>query len=227
MPSSATPQPGHPVRAVLFDYGKVLSNAEDPTAWAAMVELSGVTEQRFHDAYWEYRHDYDRHTLSAIPYWQAVAKRAGTTFSEPQVHRFLELDVDLWTNMNENMVAFARNLQRAGIRTGILSNIGDAIAQGIVARLPWLSGFYHCTWSYALCLAKPEPAIYLKTAEALDTHPGNILFIDDREENLAAAAALGFHTIRFTDYESFLTELRTHGHTELVELGTGNQLQPA
>jgi putative hydrolase of the HAD superfamily len=227
MPSSDTPDPGHPVRTVLFDYGKVLSNAEDPAAWAGMVALSGVPEQRFHDAYWAYRHDYDRHTLSAVPYWRAVATRAGTAFSEPQVHRLIELDVDLWTNMNQNMIAFAQNLQRAGIRTGILSNIGDAMALGIVARLPWLSAFYHCTWSYALELAKPEPAIYLKTAEALDTQPENILFIDDREENVAAAAALGFHTIRFAEYESFLRELRDRGYTSLVELGTGNQLQPA
>jgi putative hydrolase of the HAD superfamily len=212
---------------VLFDYGKVLSNAEDPTAWANLLALTGLPEQRFHDAYWTYRHDYDRHTLSAIPYWRAVAAHAGTTFSDAQINRLLELDVDLWTNMNERMVAFAQRLQRAGIRTGILSNIGDAMAQGIVARLPWLSGFYHCTWSYALSLAKPEPAIYLKTAEALDTPPENILFIDDREENIAAAHALGFQTIRFTDYESLLRDLRNHGYTEILELGTGKQLQPA
>ena len=227
MPSSPESHSAHPVRAVLFDYGKVLSNAEDPTAWASLVALGGVPEQRFHDAYWAYRHDYDRHTLNSDAYWRAVAAKIGITLSDTQTARLKELDVDVWTNMNDRMVAFAQNLQRAGVRTGLLSNIGDAMAQGIIARLPWLSGFYHCTWSYALSLAKPEPAIYLKTAEALDTPPQNILFIDDREDNIAAAAKLGFQTIRFTDYESFLRELRDRGHTDLLELGTGKQLQPA
>ena len=101
------------------------------------------------------------------------------------------------------------------------------MAHGIVARLPWIADFYHCTWSYALGLAKPEPEIYLKTAEALESAPANILFIDDREENVAAASALGFHTIRFTDYESFLRDLRSHGFTDIAEIGTGKQLQPA
>jgi len=227
MPGSPLPKPAHSVQAVLFDYGKVLSNAEDPAAWASMLSFTGLPEQRFHDAYWAYRHDYDRHTLSALPYWRAVAAHAGTTLSDTQINRLIELDVDLWTNMNARMVAFAQRLQHAGIRTGILSNIGDAMARGIVARLPWLAGFYHCTWSYALGLAKPEPAIYLKTAEALDTAPAGILFVDDREENVAAAAALGFQTIRFTDYESFLRDLRNKGYADLAEIGTGKQLQPA
>jgi len=227
MPGSPLPKPAHSVQAVLFDYGKVLTNAEDPAAWAGMLTLTGLPEQRFQDAYWAYRHDYDRHTLSAFPYWRAVAAHAGTAFSDAQINRLIELDVDLWTNMNARMVAFAQRLQHAGIRTGILSNIGDAMARGIVARLPWLAGFYHCTWSYALGLAKPEPAIYLKTAEALDTAPAGILFVDDREENVAAAAALGFQTIRFTDYESFLRDLRNKGYADLAEIGTGKQLQPA
>lgn len=228
MPYSPTDKLAHPVQAVLFDFGKVLSGVEDPTAWADMVSLTGLPQQCLHDAYWTYRHDYDRHNLSAFPYWRAVATRAGTTFTDTQINRLLELDVDLWTNMNQQMVEFAQRLQRAGIRTGILSNIGDAIAQGIVARLPWLAGFYHCTWSYALNMAKPEPAIYLKTAEYLGTAPENILFIDDREENIVAAAALGFQAIHFTDYLSFLHDLRDRGYGSLLELGTvPDKLQPA
>ena len=227
MPNSSAPSPLAPVKAVLFDFGKVLSNAEDPDAWAAILAFVGIPEQRFHDAYWTFRHDYDRHTLSSIPYWRAVAAHAGTTFSDAQIARLQELDVDLWTNMNEPMVAFAQSLQRAGKRTGILSNIGDAIARGIVDRLPWLSRFYHCTWSWELSLAKPEPEIYLKTAEALQTTPENILFFDDRQENVDAAIALGFHALRFTDYQTLIRDLRDGGYTEVLEQGTGKQLQPA
>lgn len=227
MPNSPALKSAHAVQAVLFDFGKVLSNAEDPTAWASMLDFAGVPEQRFHDAYWAYRHDYDRHTLNALSYWRAVAARAGTTFADTQINRLIELDVDVWTNMNDRMVAFAQRLQRGGVRTGILSNIGDAMAQGIVARLPWLANFYHCTWSYELRLAKPEPAIYLRAAEALDTAPSAILFIDDREENVAAATAVGFQGIRFIDYESLLRDLRDRGYTDLLEIGTGKQLQPA
>lgn len=225
MPRAFNSAPQPPIRAVLFDFGKVLSSAEDPVAWANMLSLVELPEQRFHDAYWAYRHDYDRHTMNSVEYWHAVAAHAGSSLDSARISRLNELDVDLWTNMNERVVAFAEGLQRAGMRTGILSNIGDAIARGILARLPWLSRFDACIWSWELGLAKPEPAIYLKTAEALATPPETILFFDDREENVAAAAALGFQTIRFTDYESLLRDLRDRGYSRILELGTGMQLQ--
>jgi putative hydrolase of the HAD superfamily len=117
------------------------------------------------------------------------------------------------------MVEWATRLQRAGIRTGILSNIGDSIAEGIIAKFPWLSGFDHCTWSHALFMAKPEPAIFLKTAAALNTALANILFIDDREDNIAAAAALGFQTIHYTNHPAFEQEMRKRGLTSLLTAG--------
>jgi len=187
-----------------------------------MLELTRLDEARLHDAYWAYRHDYDRHALSSLPYWRAVAAHAGTSFSDAQIGRLLALDVDMWTSMNLPMVAFAQGLQGAGIHTGILSNIGDSIAQGIIARLPWLSGFDHITWSYALGMAKPEPAIYLKTAEALDTPPENILFIDDREDNIQAAATLGFQTIVYTNHAAFVQEMQARGYGSLLELAAAS-----
>jgi putative hydrolase of the HAD superfamily len=219
MSTPNTPKPAQPVKAVLFDFGKVLSNSADPAAWCKMLAITGLDDARLHEAYWAYRHDYDRHALSAIPYWCAVAAHAGTTFTDKQIENLLKLDVDMWTSMNEPMVEFAQRLQRAGFRTGILSNIGDAIAQGIVARLPWLSNFYHCTWSYSLGIAKPESAIYLKTAEALQTAPENILFIDDRVENITAAEALAFQTILYDDHPGFLRDMRERGYADLLELG--------
>ena len=228
MSNPISDQTSQRVQAVLFDFGKVLSNAEDPAAWSRMLAVTGLDQQRLHAAYWAYRHDYDRHTLSAIPYWRAVSAYAGISLTGEQIQQLIGLDIDLWTNMNQPMVEFAQRLQRAGMRTGILSNIGDAMAQGIVARLPWLSAFYHCTWSYALRMAKPEPAIYLKTAEELQTAPEAILFIDDREENIAAAQALGFQAIQYTHHAAFLRDMRDRGYTGLLELGTSpEQLQLA
>jgi putative hydrolase of the HAD superfamily len=217
MPNPSRTQRSQPVQTVLFDYGNVLTNAADPAAWSAMLDLTGLDNARLQAAYWAYRHDYDRHALSCQPYWRAVATHAGVAFSNTQIERLLELDVDMWTSMNQPMVEFAQNLQAVGIRTGILSNIGDSIAQGIVARLSWLANFYHCTWSWSLGLAKPDPAIYLKTAEALGTAPKHILFIDDREENVEAAAALGFQTIQFTAYSAFVEEVRARGYSALLE----------
>ncbi len=215
--SADTAQPR--IDALLFDYGQVLSLPPDPAVWARMRSITGLDEDRFHEAYWHFRHDYDRAALTGPAYWHAVAARTGITLSDAQIAALFAADVDVWTDLNLPMVEWAARLQQAGVRTGILSNIGDSIAEGIIAKLPWLGGFYHCTWSHALFMAKPEPEIFLETAESLGTSPPNILFLDDREENIAAAKSLGFQTLHFTTYPAFEHEMRARGFSSLLDAG--------
>ena len=39
--------------------------------------VSGLDEARLHEAYWKFRHDYDRGALTGTAYWDAVAADAG------------------------------------------------------------------------------------------------------------------------------------------------------
>ena len=199
------------IDAVLFDYGMVLSGPPDPAAWAVLRAVSGLDEERLHAAYWKFRHDYDRGALTGRSYWDAVAAHAVVRFDDARVDALMAADIDLWCQLNLPMVEWAGRLQRAGVRTGILSNIGDAIGEGVVARLRWLAGFDHCVWSHTMRTAKPDPAIYLKTAEALKTAVDRILFIDDRAENVAAAAKLGMQTVHYTTHAEFEREMRGRG----------------
>jgi putative hydrolase of the HAD superfamily len=217
--SPATAHAADRIDVVLFDYGMVLSGAPDPSAWVALRSISGLDEARLHAAYWIFRHDYDRGALTGPAYWNAVATHAGIALDDAQIAALLAADIDLWTQLNQPMVEWAGRLQRAGVRTGILSNIGDHIGEGIVAKLTWLSAFDHCTWSYALSMAKPDPAIYLKTAEALNSAPAHILFIDDREENIAAAQSLGMQTLHYTTHDAFEREMRQRGLASLLDAG--------
>lgn len=213
-----------PVHAVLFDYGMVLSGPPDPIAWQQMRSITGLTEQALHAGYWAYRHDYDRDTLNAQAYWPKVAEHAGTIFTPEQIEALNEADIDLWTQLNAPMLTWAQNLQRAGVRTGILSNIGDAMADGVLAKFDWLSAFDHCTWSYALKLAKPEAAIYHSAAAGLKTPAANILFIDDKPENIEAARAVGMQAIQYhyADHKAFEQELEARNLDYLLRSTTAS-----
>jgi putative hydrolase of the HAD superfamily len=214
-PTSITPR----IDVVLFDFGQVLSLPPNASAWARIRAITGLDEAPLHTAYWAARHDYDRAALTGRAYWHAVAAHAGTAFDDAQIAALFIADVDLWTDLNQPMVQWAARLQHAGIRTGILSNIGDAIAEGILARLPWLSAFDHCTWSHALFIAKPDPEIFLQTAAVLNAPTANILFIDDREDNIAAASAVGMQTIHYTTHPAFEREMHQRGFDSLLHAG--------
>ena len=198
-----------PIQTVLFDYGMVLSASPDPAAWQRMLDITRFTPDVFENGYWKFRHAYDRGDLNAIEYWNQVATNASAIFTPEQIAALIDADVDLWTRRNEPMIEWAQRLQRAGIRTGILSNIGDAMTEGLMKKLDWLCDFYHCTWSYALRLAKPEAAIYQAAAQGLHTPIGNILFIDDKAENVAAAQEAGMQAIQYRDHSTFEHEMET------------------
>ena len=206
-----------PVEAVLFDYGMVLSGPPDPTAWARMRTIAGLSEDHLHHGYWSHRHAYDRGDLTDEAFWNKAAAGAGITLTPAQLTALIAADIDLWGQLNPPMLDWVHRLQRSGIRTGILSNMGDAMETGLRARHPWIEAFDHHTWSHTLNIAKPEPAIYRHAAEGMATPAANILFIDDRAENIAAALAAGMQAIQYSDHPTFEQEMRTRGLTPLLE----------
>jgi putative hydrolase of the HAD superfamily len=204
------------IEAVLFDYGMVLSGPPDPTAREEMIRVLGVDEASFREMYWKHRDAYDRGTLSGIAYWEKVAGELHKPLSANSLNELLEADNALWTQPNQPMIEWAASLQRAGIKTGILSNIGDAMEAGIRARFPWLDEFAHHTFSHRLGIAKPDLAIYQHAAEGLGVAPSAVLFIDDREENIAAARAAGMTAVQYSTHDRFVKQIQQLGLSDLL-----------
>jgi putative hydrolase of the HAD superfamily len=208
----------NPIQAVLFDYGMVLSGPPDPAAWARIRTITGLSENLLHREYWAHRHAYDRGDLNAISYWNTAASGAGIVLTPTQLAGLIAADTDFWSTLNPPMLAWVERLQRAGIRTGILSNMPDAMEVGLRTRHHWIEAFDHHTWSHSLNLAKPEPAIYLHAVEGLQTPAENILFIDDRAENIAAALAVGMQAIQYTSHDAFEQEMHLRSLDHLLQL---------
>jgi len=116
------------------------------------------------------------------------------------------------------MIAWAAALQRSGMPTGVLSNLGDAMEAGLRARHPWLEGFAHCTYSHRLGMAKPDAAIYREAARGLDVAVERVLFLDDREENVAGARAVGMQAVQYTGHAAFVRAMQTGGWGWLLEI---------
>ncbi|MGI4852763.1 MAG: HAD family hydrolase [Janthinobacterium lividum] len=201
------------VEAILFDFGKVLSLPPRPEAWAQMQQIAGITEAQLEDRYWRSRDDYDEGLLTGDQYWRAIAGDGVTTDA---LAALKAADVDLWTDMNQPMLAWVGQLHAAGFRTGILSNMPDAMAEGICERFDWIENFDHAVWSHALKLRKPQPAIYAAAIEGLGVAADRILFLDDKEENIAAAHDAGMQAILYSDHDSFAEEMNIRGLADLL-----------
>ena len=203
------------IRAVLFDFGLVLSGPPDPTAQRRMETILNCTHSDLQGAYWRHRDDYDLGVLSGVSFWQTVGAELAHPPADEELAQLLQADVDLWTQPNQPMIDWAAALQSSGISTDILSNMGDAMEDGIIARFPWINGFAHRTFSHRLGIAKPDERIYRHAITALDKPANAILFIDDRIENIEAARAVGLRAIQYSKHDEFLRAFRDTNFTGL------------
>lgn len=203
------------LRAVLFDYGLVLTASPDPDAWSRMQAILNTKDSEFHEAYWRHRHDYDLGVLSGDRYWRKVASDLNRDPSTDDLAGLIDADVELWTQPNPAMIEWAAVLQRSQVVTGILSNVGDAMEDGIRSRCPWLAQFQHLTFSHRLGVAKPDARIYRYAIAGLNVPAEETLFLDDRIENVEAARSLGIHSIQYASHEEFLREFEAGGFTGL------------
>lgn len=200
------------IRAVIFDYGLVLSH-QDPVAHHDLVRITGLELDTFERIYWPGRPQYDLAQVDGTGYWKWFAREAGLRFTPEQIHALVHNDVLMWAALNPAMVAWAAALQQVGIRTAILSNMIPDLLQYMrtSADFAWLSGFTQLTWSCELGMIKPNPAIYTYTCEKLRVAPQETLFLDDNPKNVRAAEALGIHGIHFTNAENLRRELERRG----------------
>ena len=200
------------VRAVIFDYGMVLTGQPDAAAHDAMVRITGLTAEQFEHFYWADRHAYDEGKLSGVTFFQNLARDAGLTLTAEQIDELNRQDARMWTTQNPAMLAWQRSLKAAGIRTAILSNMGDSVLEKIKRDFRWIDDFDVLVWSFLLHMAKPDPAIYRHALKELGTHPEETMFIDDKRVNIQAAHALGMQGFEFTTVSKLRSDLVQAGY---------------
>lgn len=172
-----------------------------------MVRVTGLPVDRFEELYWADRHAYDEGKLNGVTFWQKFARDSGLSLTASDLEDLLRLDARMWTTQDPAMLAWQRSLKAAGIRTAILSNMGDSVLENIKREFTWIDDFDVLVWSFELHIAKPDPAIYLHALERLGTQPAETLFIDDKRINVEAAQALGMLGLEFTTVEQLRHDL--------------------
>lgn len=75
---------------------------------------------------------------------------------------------------------------------------------------PLFTAFFSSCW---LGVAKPSRRIYELALALAQAEPGASVLIDDREQNLSPARALGMHAIRFTTADALRRDLAALGVT--------------
>lgn len=184
----------HSLRAVIFDYGRVLSLSPSEDDWAAFAAATDLPLETFESQYWKFRDAYDRKDVNAAQYWALVV---GRELSENELTELIAMDDAQWTKVNHETLHLARQLKEAGVKIAILSNMQTDMLRMMRAKFDWLGEFDVQMYSCEVGMVKPAREVYLECVRRLGVEPAQTLFLDDKQKNVDGAADAGLKAMLF------------------------------
>ena len=153
------------------------------------------------------------------PHWKELDR--GVLTDEEVIDRFVkhapELETEIRRSMEnvhgivyrlETSIPWIEELRESGRRVLYLSNYSMKVANDNEDAMDFLShmdgGLLSCDYK----VIKPDPAFYMILIEKYGLEPSECVFLDDLEDNLAAARSLGIHTILVKDHEQAAADLK-------------------
>lgn len=199
------------IKAVVFDYGNVLSLPQDEMSVGLLASIAEVDEEKMKKIIWEKRGEYDRGNVSGVDYYRTLLAEEGGTQDEGSLNALVRADLESWANLNEETVAMAEAIQSSGIKLGILSNMPHEFLALARKRFPVFKAADAGIFSCELGINKPEKGIYEALLKALSIDAGDVVFFDDIQANVDAAKAMGIQSFLWKDPASAKAELNKLG----------------
>ncbi len=183
------------IQFIFFDLGGVVINFRQ--GFAAFSSRLGFPQPLIERAYVKHLGPAAHGLMSAEEFWTRF--RAELNLSQDGAIADYQ---EFWTESFAPILethALLRELAPA-YRLGIISNTEPGIFEqvsrkGHVPNLPFEAVILSCE----VGCVKPDKQIYQIAQDRADVRPAEILFIDDRAENVRGAEALGWHGVLFDD----------------------------
>jgi HAD superfamily hydrolase (TIGR01509 family) len=180
-------------KIVAFDLGKVLVDFDYSIAVSRIAANGTLSPAGVKTFLGQSRAiiDYESGRLTRLEFFEQA--RIATSF-RGTIEEFGEFFADIFTPIPP-MIEIHAELRRRGIPTYIFSNTNDLAVEHIRRNFPFFRDFDGYIYSYEVGAMKPEAKIYEVLEKLAGRRGAEILYIDDRPENVAAGAARGWRTI--------------------------------
>lgn len=200
-----------PPRVIYFDLGNVLLTFDHELSCRQMAEVAGTSADRVRQVVFEegLQTRFERGELTPQAFHAEFCERTQT---QPDIDSLLHASSAIF-RLHVPVVPVVAHLRAAGYRLGILSNTcaphWEYVSGGRYAIISKL--FDPCILSYRVGAMKPEPAIYRAASQAAGAAPGELFFLDDRQENVDGALAAGLDAVLFTSPQQLIADLDQRG----------------
>ncbi|HRI13599.1 MAG TPA: HAD family phosphatase [Verrucomicrobiota bacterium] len=184
-------------RVVVFDLGKVLLDFDYFIAAQALSPLSRLAATDFKRVLDQspLLHEFETGALSNQEFYTEVQRLTGYQGNYDQ---FAAAFGDIFTEIPP-MVALHQDLKTKGVTTWAFSNTNDLAIGHIRRQFPFYGDFAGTVLSHEIGAMKPNSASYEAIEAATGFRGSELLYLDDRPENIEGAQRRGWQTIHHTD----------------------------
>lgn len=197
------------VRAVVFDVGNVLYDWDIKALYAPLISDPDRLDwfcRTVVTTDWHFAHDCGVDFAS-----NAEALIARFPDEADLIRAFGPRFNDSITGPIPGMPELVQALAARGVPIFGITNFSHEFWPPFRATAPMFDLFQDIIVSGAERLVKPDPAIYHLALRRFGLAAGEAIFIDDREDNVLAAAANGFVAHQFRDAPTLTAELQVLG----------------
>lgn len=181
---------------LILDLGNVIFTIENEgfNAWLNSCKTKN-TPANFDSAFRDLYFYYERGDFDCQSFMNQLKDELALTFEN---EKFKEMWLSIWVKNNPGIEELVKDFKDR-LPCYILSNTNAMHMDVYFETKPILSEFRKVFLSYAMKCAKPEKEIYMKVIEELNCKPEQIIFFDDKEENIESAKACGYNGVVFKD----------------------------
>jgi putative hydrolase of the HAD superfamily len=195
------------IKAVVFDFSGVIMSKNVPQIAQFTAQSFGATQTEAFEAFKQLK-EYESKGGNEEQFWSDYAQSKHKKLPPDWFDQLNKVRIEAISEI-PGMTNLVKDLQRQGFRTPLLSN-GKRQTQ-VKQELGYYSLFHPVILSSKLRMKKPDPEIYQVLLKELKLKPGEILFVDNKKENVDTAKALGMDGIVFFDTQQLIQELKKRG----------------
>jgi len=194
------------IKKIVFDLGNVLFPLEYEELHAWLETTHDGDHQVFRENFDRLYIDYEAGDFDTDAFFDILRKELKMKFEDDV---FKQKWVSLWKRDHEDVNDLLHELKKHH-KLYILSNTNEIHMDEYFQTKPILGLFDHYFLSYQMHLAKPNPLIYNEVQNALKVEASEIIFFDDKKDNIEAALSVGWNAYLFTDADQVKKDLSSH-----------------
>lgn len=197
-------------RFLYFDLGKVLVDFDHDLMCQQLADIAGAEFAMVKELVMGEGNLMGPMDVGAMSQKEFYERFCEATESKPSLESVLYATGAIFSLKTE-MIPVVTQLVAGKQPIGILSNTCQPHWDYVCNRYAPIPDLFDVVvLSYEVGAAKPDRAIYDAAAEMAGYDPAEILFVDDRADNVAGAIAAGFEAVQFTTAHQFLADLRKY-----------------